>query len=110
MKSVIASSLDWHCGFKLVYEMFNSKLGAHQLSIFLLIRAMSLAKFDTDFPADSVEFCPHPQARNILACGTYKLAEERTNDGKQLRLGKCLVFDTTGDDLCVMSLQENQCL
>lgn len=62
---------------------------------------MSLATYDTDFPADSVEFCPHPLAQNILACGTYRLTEERTSDGKQLRLGKCLVFDTAMDDMCV---------
>ncbi|KAJ7293583.1 WD40-repeat-containing domain protein [Mycena rebaudengoi] len=32
-----------------------------------------MAAFDTVFPADSVEFCPHPAASDILVCGTYNL-------------------------------------
>ncbi|KAJ7630947.1 WD40-repeat-containing domain protein [Roridomyces roridus] len=48
--------------------------------------------FDTILPADSVEFCPHPLARDVLVCGTYNL--EKTEDvGKpQKRTGQCLVL------------------
>lgn len=62
--------------------------------------------FDTVFPADSVEFCPHPSAQNIFVCGTYKLNQhlalvedddERTQiSGSPIlphRQGQCLVFD-----------------
>ncbi|KAI0047839.1 WD40 repeat-like protein [Auriscalpium vulgare] len=78
--------------------------------------------FDTVWPADSAEFCPHPNATNILACGTYKL--ETQPDGaslgnlddedeehnpivaeskSQTRKGKCLIFDVTGDSLASSS-------
>ncbi|KAI0348058.1 WD-40 repeat-containing protein [Trametopsis cervina] len=68
---------------------------------------MSLAALDTVWPADSVEFCPHPDAVDILVCGTYKLeqpepeptGEAETDVGEsipnrvgQLRRGKCLLF------------------
>jgi diphthine methyl ester acylhydrolase len=65
---------------------------------------MILAKADTDFPADSVEFCPHPEAQNILACGTYKLDGEN-DDGRRHRSGKCTVFNVgQGDKLYVLRL------
>jgi hypothetical protein len=59
---------------------------------------------DTVLPADSVEFCPHPEAPNIFVCGTYKLQEEQNlsptpssgpaNAGQnQIRTGQCLVFE-----------------
>jgi diphthine methyl ester acylhydrolase len=63
--------------------------------------------FDTVFPADSVEFCPHPDASNIFVCGTYKLEQDPvivnvqgddelypllTQVAQQKRTGKCLVF------------------
>ncbi|KAI0724560.1 WD-40 repeat-containing protein [Cerioporus squamosus] len=70
--------------------------------------------YDTDWPADSTEFCPHPYAQDIFVCGTYKLeqsqyGELRTevapqNDEEdeeasappvrkpQKRRGKCLLF------------------
>jgi diphthamide biosynthesis protein 7 len=62
---------------------------------------MSLSTFDTRYPADTTEFCPHPQAWNILACGTYDLTDRKADNGKQLRLGTCLIFDVDNDDLCV---------
>lgn len=61
----------------------------------------SLKKYDTDFPADAVEFCPHSLAQDILVCGTYKLLEERDHAGKQQRIGRCSFFGVTSDgDLC----------
>ncbi|KAJ7103526.1 WD40-repeat-containing domain protein [Mycena belliarum] len=48
--------------------------------------------FDTIFPADSVEFCPHPAAQNILVCGTYNL-EETSPTPAQKRRGQCLVYE-----------------
>jgi len=62
---------------------------------------MSLGKHDTGFPADAVEVCPHLLAQDILACGTYKLLEERDHAGKQQRIGRCSFFSVSGDgDLC----------
>jgi len=66
---------------------------------------------DTVLPADSVEFCPHPDASNIFVCGTYKLQEEQNpspassgpgpaaNAGQnnQIRTGQCLVFEVDSD-------------
>lgn len=48
--------------------------------------------FDTVFPADSVEFCPHPKALDIFVCGTYKLEESVDNVSPPTRRGQCLVF------------------
>ncbi|KAF5370236.1 hypothetical protein D9615_010072 [Tricholomella constricta] len=72
---------------------------------------MSLTTLDTIFPADAVEFCPHPNALDILVCGTYKLedalGEQRsmTDDGSALstsapqhRRGQCLVLQVDQRD------------
>ena len=54
---------------------------------------------DTVLPADSVEFCPHPDASNIFVCGTYKLEDKQNDQGVsqppagQIRKGQCLVFE-----------------
>jgi diphthamide biosynthesis protein 7 len=73
-----------------------------------------MACFDTVYPADSVEFCPHPSSYNIFVCGTYNLEKSRavhssksavldsdvTMDNplsveKQRRRGTCLLFEVT---------------
>lgn len=65
--------------------------------------------YDTVLPADSVEFCPHEDSRDIFVCGTYKLEHERAADvtvspnetasepesSGQYRWGKCFVFKVT---------------
>ncbi|TFY71817.1 hypothetical protein EVG20_g1211 [Dentipellis fragilis] len=63
--------------------------------------------FDTIYPADSTEFCPHPDATDIFVCGTYKLEQPLSNvaedtedetslaarqSSPQKRTGRCLVF------------------
>src|SRR6266404_4101105 len=50
----------------------------------------------TLLPADSVEFCPHPDASNIFVCGTYKL-EDQQNDQLHIRRGQCLVFEVLSE-------------
>lgn len=72
-----------------------------------------MSPFDTVFPADTLEFCPHPSAQNIFVCGTYNLdqptqstpetvPEQAETDESppplpkpqpQHRRGKCLVFE-----------------
>ncbi|KMQ86078.1 wd repeat-containing protein 85 [Lasius niger] len=37
----------------------------------------TLDEFDTEFPADSVEWCPAEPFRDVLVCGTYKLMEKK---------------------------------
>ena len=73
--------------------------------------------FDTDFPADSVEFCPALGNEDILACGTYKILQndsqisttttDATEDepgdvGSQKssrhRIGKCILLRATEND------------
>lgn len=70
--------------------------------------------FDTVWPADSAEFCPHPLAQDFFVCGTYKLEQssETTALGTesdeqhvpqpvskipQTRRGKCLLFRAQDD-------------
>jgi diphthamide biosynthesis protein 7 len=61
----------------------------------------SLKEYDTSFPADAVEFCPHSLAQDLLVCGTYNLLEERDRTGKQQRIGRCsFLAVSTGGDLC----------
>ena len=73
--------------------------------------------FDTNFPADSVEFCPALGNEDILACGTYKILQndsqisttltDATEDepgdvGSQKssrhRIGKCILLRATEND------------
>jgi len=73
---------------------------------------MPFLSIDTVLPADSVEFCPHPDASNILVCGTYKLQDNQNpqpsgsdspsqSPAGQIRTGQCLVFevDSSGQDI-----------
>ncbi|KAI0825128.1 WD40 repeat-like protein [Trametes gibbosa] len=66
--------------------------------------------YDTDWPADSAEFCPHANAADVFVVGTYKLEQrEHLHDASageedtdtpppetpkqpQKRRGKCLLF------------------
>ncbi|THH16897.1 hypothetical protein EW146_g3829 [Bondarzewia mesenterica] len=74
-------------------------------------KTLFMEPFDTILPADSVEFCPHPDATNIFVCGTYKLEQspdaspDEGDDGPmrvearpQKRHGKCLVFDVNSTE------------
>lgn len=63
-------------------------------------------RLDTIDPADTVEFCPHQDASNILVCGTYKLLQadatttedQPTERTPQKRIGSVLVFELKDDD------------
>ncbi|KAH7883581.1 WD40-repeat-containing domain protein [Phlebopus sp. FC_14] len=68
-----------------------------------------MVAFDTLWPADSVEFCPHEGAQDVLVCGTYKLEQQSASamvgagiddtdlPRNQVRRGKCLVFQVFPD-------------
>ncbi|PFH54482.1 hypothetical protein AMATHDRAFT_52085 [Amanita thiersii Skay4041] len=64
--------------------------------------AIPSSGFNTVFPADSLEFCPHPQATDVFVCGTYKLNkrgdEDENSPAQQHRQGQCLVFRTYDAD------------
>ncbi|EJD03951.1 WD-40 repeat-containing protein [Fomitiporia mediterranea MF3/22] len=64
-------------------------------------------KFDTGYPADSVEFCPARGFEDFFVCGTYKLLENTPSESSgssnlassRKRIGKCMLFKITeGDD------------
>ncbi|KAK0233086.1 WD40-repeat-containing domain protein [Armillaria fumosa] len=58
--------------------------------------------FDTIYPADSVEFCPHVNLQDIFVVGTYKLDQDDGDMERktpQHRRGQCRVFRiATGTD------------
>lgn len=53
-----------------------------------------IMSFDTNLPADAVEFCPHPNAFDIVVCGTYNLETNPIPTGlhSRTRRGQCLVL------------------
>ncbi|KAF9455998.1 WD-40 repeat-containing protein [Collybia nuda] len=66
-----------------------------------------MSSFDTVFPADTIEFCPHPDALDIFVCGTYRLdnilhppalgpenslVQDVDSSVLQQRRGQCLLF------------------
>ncbi|KDQ30788.1 hypothetical protein PLEOSDRAFT_1037842 [Pleurotus ostreatus PC15] len=55
-----------------------------------------MPEVDTVYPADALEFCPHPAAQDIFVCGTYKLDDASEDPAAapspQHRRGQCLVF------------------
>lgn len=59
--------------------------------------------YDTDYPADSLEFCPQPGYQDLFVCGTYKLLKDDEGDGTktQKRIGGCLLmrYSDTSDSL-----------
>ncbi|KAK2461911.1 hypothetical protein APHAL10511_006374 [Amanita phalloides] len=70
-----------------------------------------MSEFDTLYPADSLEFCPHPQATGIFVCGTYKLNEH--TDGETnvpRRQGQCLVFRVDRSDAPELGLHQIQAI
>ncbi|GAA99174.1 uncharacterized protein L969DRAFT_93636 [Mixia osmundae IAM 14324] len=61
-------------------------------------QAQSLAHVDTEYSADSVEFCP--TVPSLLLCGTYQIAPDESALGETddaspatVRLGRCLLYD-----------------
>lgn len=39
---------------------------------------LKLDSYDTEFSADSVEWCPHEPNQGFFVCGTYQLKENET--------------------------------
>ncbi|XP_073828088.1 diphthine methyltransferase [Musca autumnalis] len=66
-----------------------------------------LHDIDTEYSADSVEWCPHINYRNIFACGTYQLEENKEGEEEKpcQRKGRIYLFEF---DKLTKSLQELQ--
>ena len=43
------------------------------------LTATSVDRYDTEYSADSVEWCPNVPYRDVFVCGTYQLV--KTGDG-----------------------------
>ncbi|XP_062874174.1 diphthine methyltransferase [Trichomycterus rosablanca] len=55
-----------------------------------LSRTRNLQVFDTELSADTVEWCPLPQYKHILVCGTYQL--QKDGDQNPSRIGRLYLF------------------
>ncbi|XP_068631875.1 diphthine methyltransferase isoform X1 [Battus philenor] len=54
----------------------------------------TVLRWNTEYSADSVEWCPLERHSNVLVCGTYQLdkKDEGQQDQKQKRLGRIYLF------------------
>lgn len=62
-------------------------------------------KFDTVWPTDTVEFCPHPAYADLLVCGTYHLEmQDKQSPGntEQVRKGQCLVLKAEDHEMYIL--------
>lgn len=46
----------------------------------VLIPATSIAQVDTEYSADSIEFCPNVGFEDVFVCGTYQLLKPEASD------------------------------
>lgn len=78
------------------------------LQITISIMFHTLDTFDTEFSADSVEWCPINSFQNTFVCGTYQLIkDEQMADNNSLpskRLGRIYMFEIIQDG-CLKLLQ-----
>lgn len=42
--------------------------------------ATTLQEIDTEYCADSIEWCPHPGYQDVLLCGTYQLDQSKEHE------------------------------
>ncbi|EDV27709.1 uncharacterized protein TRIADDRAFT_20606 [Trichoplax adhaerens] len=54
-----------------------------------------LQQIDTEYSADSVEWCPHQAFDDVVVCGTYQLAQN--DGGTNSRLGRVLLYQLQDD-------------
>jgi len=54
----------------------------------------TVASYETEFPADSVEWCPIPPYQNHFICGTYYLIEDKpAPEDPQTRIGSIILMN-----------------
>ncbi|KAG5221894.1 WD-40 repeat-containing protein [Salix suchowensis] len=76
------------------------------------LSTVQMPEVDTVYPADALEFCPHPAAQDIFVCGTYKLDDASedpaaASSSPQYRRGQCLVFAVQDTDEPTMEVKLN---
>lgn len=54
----------------------------------------NLFEFDTELPADCIEWCPIDNWNKYVICGTYQLIQQE----KQTRIGRILLFEQENND------------
>ncbi|XP_044733624.1 diphthine methyltransferase [Chrysoperla carnea] len=59
---------------------------------------------DTEYSADSVEWCPHEPNQNLFVCGTYQLQENNT-ETPQTRIGRLYLYSISIDKNTLKCLQ-----
>lgn len=64
-----------------------------------------LSTDDTEYSADSVEWCPHEPHQNVFVCGTYQLKENAGQTGPCERLGRILLYSITSE-CCELKLHQ----
>ncbi|CAL7951000.1 unnamed protein product [Xylocopa violacea] len=68
----------------------------------------TLDTFDTEFSADSVEWCPIHSFKNIFVCGTYQLMKDeelKSSYSQSKRLGRIYMFQVA-ENGCLILLQK----
>ncbi|KAJ8927599.1 hypothetical protein NQ314_019919, partial [Rhamnusium bicolor] len=55
----------------------------------------TLFSFDTEYSADSVEWCPHKPNQNVFVCACYHVKEKQTWDEPRKRVGRIFLFSIT---------------
>lgn len=66
-----------------------------------------LHEFETEFSADSVEWCHQDSFKNCFAVGTYQLEEKNADDSsRNTRKGKIYLFEYDEADNKLTKLQE----
>ncbi|CAG9860278.1 unnamed protein product [Phyllotreta striolata] len=58
----------------------------------------TLYTFETEYSADSVEWCPHKPHQNLFVCANYQLIENEQTGNSSKRIGKLLVFLLDADN------------
>ncbi|XP_018574760.1 diphthine methyltransferase [Anoplophora glabripennis] len=61
----------------------------------------TLFSFDTEYSADSVEWCPHEPNQNVFVCGNYYLLD-CDEAGQKKRLGTIMLFSVTQNNTLKM--------
>ncbi|KAJ8911653.1 hypothetical protein NQ315_005999 [Exocentrus adspersus] len=63
----------------------------------------TLFSFDTEYCADSVEWCPHKPNQNVFVCANYQLqVVQSEGEEKKRRLGRILLFSVKEHDSLIL--------
>lgn len=70
-----------------------------------------MQRFDTEYSADSVEFCPVRGFMHLVAVGTYQVIEDESVGNNTKRTGRILLFDTSASEtVLVQQIECGACL